>query len=241
MQEYKIKLPTYEGPIELLDELITKNKIDLFDIPIAEITEQYMAYLAKMREFNLEIASEFIVWAARLLQIKTRMMLPKPPKEEAEDEEDPRQELIDKILEYRRYKKVSEELAAMAVKQGKYYARPRWDIGIKHLPPDNLSLAELAEAFCALMEARPELSIPDALIAPEEYNIQDKMVDILKLLDRADGRLLFAEAFRSGTRSELVVTFLALLELIKFKAVAVTQQRNFAQIYISRRSEFADT
>ena len=235
MQDYNIKLPVYEGPMALLDELITKNKIDLFDIPIAEITEQYMAYLAKMREFNLEIASEFIVWAARLLQIKTRMMLPKPPKEEAE-EEDPRQELIDKILEYRRYKKVSVELAAMAVKQGKYYARARMDVGIKRLPPDNLSLLELAEAFCALMEAKPELKIPDALIAPEEYNIQDKMVDIINLLDRADGKLLFAEAFRSGTRSEMVVTFLALLELIKLRAVTVMQQRNFAQIYISRRT-----
>jgi len=234
MQDYKIKLAAYEGPLELLDELITKNKIDIFDIPIAEITEQYMDYLSRMQEFNLDIASEFIVMAARLLQLKARMMLPAPPKETAEEEDDPRRELVEMLLEYRRYKEVGAKLALMAVKQGKYYAREPLITGIKRLPPDDLSVDMLLEAFCALLETRTEPTIPDVLIAPEEYNIQDKMVDILKLLDRAEGRLLFAEAFRSGTRAELIVTFLALLELIKLKAVTVTQQRNFAQIYISR-------
>ena len=117
MQDYKIKLDAFEGPMDLLMHLIEKNKIDIYDIPIAELTQQYMDYLDASREFNIEIASEFLVMAATLLQIKSRMMLPKPPKEELEDEEDPRLELVQRILEYRRFKQVSSVLSTMALSE----------------------------------------------------------------------------------------------------------------------------
>ena len=116
MEKYSVRLESFEGPMELLMHLIDKNKIDIYDIPIAELTEQYIDYLDQFREFNLEIASEFLLMAATLLQIKSRMMLPKPPKsKEVEETEDidPRQELIDRILEYRKYKEVSAVLLDM--------------------------------------------------------------------------------------------------------------------------------
>lgn len=219
--------------MDLLMHLIDKNKIDIYDIPIASLTQQYMDYLDRFKEFNMEIASEFLVMAATLLQIKSRMMLPKPPKEEVEDdEEDPRRELVQRILEYRKFKQVSTVLSEMAVSQEKFYAREPLSLPIRHLPPENLSLQLLMEAFRTVLEVKEELRIPDALVTPEEYSIQDKMEDIMSLLNRANGKLLFSEAFRSGTRTELIVTFLAMLELIKLKTIVVKQQRAFAEIYI---------
>lgn len=234
MDGYKVKLDAFEGPMDLLMHLIEKNKIDIYDIPIASLTQQYMDYLDQFKEFNMEIASEFLVMAATLLQIKSRMMLPKPPKEDVEEEEeDPRRELVQRILEYRRFKQVSTVLAEMAQSQERFYAREPLSLPVRHLPPENLSLELLLEAFQMVLEVKDELRIPDVLVAPEEYNIHDKMADIISLLNRANGKLLFSEAFRSGTRSELVVTFLAMLELIKLKAIVVRQQRLFAEIYIS--------
>lgn len=241
MDDYKVTIGDFVGPMELLMHLIEVNKINIYDIPIASLTQQYMDYLDRFKEFNIEIASEFLVMAATLLQIKSRMMLPKPPKEEdEEEEEDPRKELVQRILEYRRFKQVSAVLSEMAKAQGKFYARAPLSIPIQHLPPENLSVKLLLEAFQMVLEVKEELRIPDVLVTPEEYSIQDKMEDIMSLLHRANGKLLFSEAFRSGTRSELIVTFLAMLELIKLKAIAVRQQRPFAEIYISVKAGDGD-
>ncbi len=223
--------------MDLLMHLIEKNKIDIYDIPIAELTQQYMDYLDASREFNIEIASEFLVMAATLLQIKSRMMLPKPPKEELEDEEDPRLELVQRILEYRRFKQVSSVLSTMALSEERYVARMPLELPVHRLPPENLSVRLLLEAFRTVLEVKEELTIPDALVQPETFHVRDKMEDILSLLSRAQGKLLFSEAFRSGTRSELIVTFLALLELMKRRLVTVRQQRSFSEIYITAREK----
>ena len=237
MEDYKIKIDAFEGPMDLLMHLIEKNKIDIYDIPIAELTRQYLDYLDKFREFNIEIASSFLVMAATLLQIKSRMMLPKAPKEEGAPEEDPRLELVQRILEYRKFKQVSQVLGDMAGVQERFVAREPMELPVHHLPPGNLSLRQLVEAFHTVLTVKEELSIPKALVEPEEYSIKDKMENIILLLGRSRGKLLFSEAFRSGTRSELTVTFLALLELMKLRTVTVKQQRSFAEIYICVREE----
>ena len=237
MEDYKIKLDAFEGPMDLLMHLIEKNKIDIYDIPIAELTRQYLDYLDKFREFNMEIASSFLVMAATLLQIKSRMMLPKAPQAEGEPEEDPRFELVQRILEYRKFKQVSQVLGDMAGVQERFVAREPMELPVHHLPPGNLSLRQLVEAFHTVLSVKEELSIPKALVEPEEYSIKDKMEDIILLLGRSRGKLLFSEAFRSGTRGELIVTFLALLELMKLRTVTVKQQRSFAEIYICVREE----
>ena len=237
MEDYKIKIDAFEGPMDLLMHLIEKNKIDIYDIPIAELTRQYLDYLDKFREFNMEIASSFLVMAATLLQIKSRMMLPKAPQTGGEPEEDPRFELVQRILEYRKFKQVSQVLGDMAGVQERFVAREPMELPVHHLPPGNLSLRQLVEAFHTVLSVKEELSIPKALVEPEEYSIKDKMEDIILLLGRSRGKLLFSEAFRSGTRGELIVTFLALLELMKLRTVTVKQQRSFAEIYICVREE----
>ena len=237
MEDYKIKLDAFEGPMDLLMHLIEKNKVDIYDIPVAELTRQYLDYLQKFREFNIEFASSFLVMAATLLQIKSRMMLPKTEKLTDEGEEDPRFELVQRILEYRKFKQVSSVLGDMAGIQERFVGREPMELPVHHLPPGNLSLDQLVEAFRTVISVKEELTIPKALVEPEAYNIKDKMADIISLLDRSRGTLLFSEAFQFGTRGELVVTFLALLELIKLRTVMIRQQRIFADIYICVREE----
>ena len=236
MEQYSIRLECFEGPMDLLMHLIEKNKINIYDIPIASLTEQYMGYLDKMREFNMEIASEFIIMATTLLQIKSRMLFPKPPKKVEEEEIDPRQELIDRILEYRRFKEVSTVLSDMQEKQEYFFAREPMELPQRHLPPAQLSLNELLEAFKKVMTAKVEAKIPQVLVEPEVFSVEDKMELLLSLLNRLDGKMLFSDAFNSdNSKSELITTFLAMLELIKLKSIVVMQAGSFEEIYISIR------
>ena len=236
MQDYTIRLDAFEGPLDLLMHLIERNKIDIYDIPIATLTEQYMEYLAKFKEFNIEVASEFLVMAATLLQIKSRILLPKVKKVEAEEEEeDPRQELVDRLLEYRRFKEVSDILDQLAQEQEKMFFRPPADLPAHYLPPENMEVGLLWEAFLTVLEANevPQVS----LVKREVFSVQDKMVDILAMLGKSGGEIRFSEAFsHSGTKSEVITTFLALLELIKVKRIAIRQPQSFAEIYIRART-----
>jgi segregation and condensation protein A len=236
MQDYTIRLDAFEGPLDLLMHLIERNKIDIYDIPIATLTEQYMEYLAKFKEFNIEVASEFLVMAATLLQIKSRILLPKVKKIEAEEEEeDPRQELVDRLLEYRRFKEVSDILDQLAQEQEKMFFRPPADLPAHYLPPENMEVGLLWEAFLTVLEANevPQVS----LVKREVFSVQDKMVDILAMLGKSGGEIHFSEAFsHSGTKSEVITTFLALLELIKVKRIAIRQPQSFAEIYIRART-----
>lgn len=241
MQDYTVRLDAFEGPMDLLMHLIEKNKIDIYDIPMVTLTEQYMDYLARFKEFNIEVASEFLVMAATLLLIKSRMMLPKPPKEEAEEEEDPRRELVERILEYRRFKEVSSTLDAMAEEQKLVVARLPLALPVHRLPPENLSVAQLLEAFRTVLAVREELTIPQAIVAHEEFSVEEQMAAVLSLLSRNGGQLSFSETFQAGTRSELITTFLALLELIRRKAVLVRQAGLFAEIMICVRPKEQDT
>ncbi|MFV0635941.1 segregation and condensation protein A [Mitsuokella sp. WILCCON 0060] len=232
-KDYTIHLKAFDGPMELLLHLIEKNKIDIYDIPMAELTRQYLDYLDAMRELDMEVTSSFLVMAATLLQIKSRMMLPKKPKNEEGEEEDPRQELVERLLEYRRFKEVSTVLGSMADMQEHFVSRAPLPLPVHHLPPGNLDLKVLVAAFREVMESREENpAAPAAVVEPEPYHIEDKMEEILQKLRAGKGKLRFDEVFCSGTRSELIVTFLALLELIKQRSVAAKQQQLFGAIVI---------
>ena len=239
MLNYEIKLDAFEGPLDLLMHLIEKNKIDIYDIPIAVLTEQYMEYLDQFQEFNIEIASEFLVMAATLLQIKSRILLPKIKKiedeAETDDELDPRQELIDRLLEYRRFKEVSEILDQLAEEQDKLFFRSPTLMPVQYMPPTNLDIQLLLAAFHSVLEANADHT---SLVSREKFSVQDKMADIIFLLDKQAGTILFTDAFtRSGTKNEFITTFLALLELMKLKTVTIKQSQPFSPIYINRRSE----
>lgn len=237
MQDYTVRLEAFEGPLDLLMHLIEKNKIDIYDIPIAKLTEQYMEYLAKFKEFDIEIASEFLVMAATLLQIKSRILLPQVKKaaEEEEAGEDPRQELVERLLEYRRFKEVSNILNQLAEEQEKHFFRSPADLPVLHLPPESMALELLWEAFQNVLAANAEPTVN--LVSREKFSVQDKMADIRLLLAKHRGEILFSDAFtHSGTKTEVITTFLALLELIKLKQVVIRQDHSFSAIYIKARN-----
>lgn len=237
-KKYTFHLEAFNGPLELLMHLIEKNKIDIYDIPIAELTRQYLDYLEAMREMDMEVTSSFLVMAATLLQIKSRMMLPKKKAEASEEEEDPRQELVERLLEYRRFKQVSEVLGSMADLQEHFVGRAPLDLPVHHLPPESLDLSLLVTAFREVMSIKEEeAGLPAAIVQPEPYHIEDKMEDIKAALEAHGGRMRFEDAFERGTRGELVVTFLALLELIKQQSVSVEQAHLFGAITIAWRGE----
>lgn len=235
MSDYKIKLEIFEGPMALLMHLIEKNQLDIYDIPIAMVTEQYLEYLQALEEFNIDIASDFLVMAATLLQIKSRMLLPKLPKiiEEIDDEGDPRQELVDRLLEYRKFKEVSNVMETMMRQRDQLFTRLPQEFDVELPLPTGLSIDDLFAAFAAVWES----SIDEyEVVAREEFSVQDKIHDIIHLLYKHKGTLEFSQAvIRRGTRSEVIATFLALLELIKMQRVTISQQVRFGPIYITMR------
>ena len=233
MQEYKIKVEAFEGPMDVLMHLIDKSQIDIYDIPIAIITEQYLDYLRALEFFNIEVASEFLVMAATLLQIKSRMLLPKPPKlEEEEDLIDPRQELVNRLIEYKQFKQISTILEEMAETRGKYFFRQKQEFSSDLPLPEGLTIDDLLVAFAAVWESQLKEPVK-TFVAREEVTMQDKMQDIIFLL-RSSLRLTFAETIiRSGGKSEIVAAFLALLELIRLKRVTISQEKIFGEIYIT--------
>lgn len=232
MSGYTIKLEAFEGPLALLMHLIEKNQIDIYNIPIAEITEQYLHYLKAMEEFDIEVASEFLVMAATLLQIKSRMLLPRPIIAEATDEPmDPRQELVERLVEYRKYKQIAQMLNHLGNEREKYFFRLPQEFAKQFPLPEGLTLDDLIKVFAALWES----AVPDyAVIAPEEISVKDKMHDIMTLLRNNNGKLEFHKIMiRTGSRSEFIAAFLALLELIRLKQIAIYQEKQFAPICLS--------
>lgn len=232
MSDYTIKLESFEGPLALLMHLIEKNKLDIYNIPIAQVTEQYLDYLKAMEQFNIEVASEFLVMAATLLQIKSRMLLPRPViLEETDEAGDPRQELVERLLEYRKFKQVAEIFNQLHGEREQFFTRLPQEFA-KQIPlPEGLCIDDLLRAFAALWES----AVPEfAVIAPEQISVKDKMHDIVTLLRNNNGSLAFDKTiFRTGSRSEYVAAFLALLELIRLKQIVIYQERQFAPIRLT--------
>lgn len=234
--EYTVHLAAFEGPMELLLHLIEKNKIDIYDIPIAELTQQYLDSLAAMRQMNMEVTSSFLVMAAMLLQIKSRMLLPELPKEEGEEEEDPRQELVNRIVEYQRFQALSLALAAAAERQEVFVAREPMTIPVRHLPPASLPLDRLLAAFRTAMREEEERPAPkrELRIVPEAFHIGDKMREIRRRLKENPDGLEFREMYGRRSRQEIITAFLALLELLRLHEIDVRQAGLFAPVRIYR-------
>lgn len=229
MADLSLKLTAFEGPLDLLLHLIERDKVDIYDIPIAAVTEQYISYLRSMSEFDMEVASDFLVMAATLLQIKSRMLLPKQPVEGEEEEADPRQQLVEMLVEYRRIKRAAAALADMKQSTDLYWQRE----------PMFGNLVERTIAPCTvqqLMKALADMTAPDgrpaAFIEPQAYSVQDKMADILQRLQRQPQGFMLNEIFTAGSPAEKVACFLGVLELLKLGLIAISQAQRFAPIYI---------
>ena len=240
--ELSVKLKVFEGPLDLLLHLIDKNKVNIYDIPIVEITNQYMAYIREMQRQDLNIMSEFLVMAATLLNIKARMLLPAEVNEEGE-EEDPRQELVEKLLEYKMYKYMSLELKDRMVDAGKAMYKPptlpdevkdyRQPVDFDELL-DGLTLTRLNAMFKELMKRQEEKIDPVrskfGRLEKEEVSLTDKIAYVAayaKERGRFSFKALLAE---QTTKMHCIVTFLALLELVRGGLLTVDQEKTFADI-----------
>ncbi len=233
---YRVRLEMFEGPLDLLLYLIQVNEIDIYDIPIAKITEEYLSCLARMQELDLEVAGEFLVIAATLIHIKSKMLIPVGETEEEQPpEEDPRKELVERLLEYKRFKEAATTLEELESRQQLLYARPADPSAPVAEGPLEVSLPELLRAFSAIMQRATKAEVLE--ITPEAINVGERMVALLDRLT-LESPLPFPALFDgTGTRSLLIATFLALLELLRRGLVRARQSDPGGEIMVYRIME----
>jgi segregation and condensation protein A len=244
LEAYPVKLQHFEGPLDLLIHLIKRNEVNIYDIPIALITDQYLTYLAFMQELNLDLAGEFLVMAATLIHIKSRLLLPRPtPEIEGElDEEDPRDALVRRLLEHQRYKAAAELLHEREILRSAQFPRPDGAVadlvGEPEEPELEVDLFTLIAAFRTVVErakTRPRVILP-----PEQLSIEQRIDQLLERLSETEAvgfEELFADA---SSRQDLIVTFLAMLEMIRLKLIRVFQSGSFGPIRVYKRARPSD-
>ena len=230
MSDVSLKLTAFEGPLDLLMHLIESNKIDIYDIPIVEITEQYIGYLRNLQEFDMELASEFLVMAATLLQIKSRMLLPKEAREDEDEGEDPRQQLVEMLVEYRRIKKAAQNLRYLKEEADRYASREPMFANLVERYVPSYPVRDLLLALANVL--RETGGRPLAYIEPQAFSVQEKMAEILQRLQGSAHGFLLSELFASGKAGEKVAAFLGVLELLKMGLITISQHQAFAPIYI---------
>lgn len=235
---YKVSLDVFEGPMDLLLYLIKKDEIDIYDIPIESITKQYMSYLDTFKLLNIGLAGEFLVVAANLCYIKSRMMLPKhvqPPEEDA-DEEDPRWDLIRQLIEYKKFKEAARQLGEReAVEQERFRRKPeKIEAPSDERRPlsEEVGIFDLIRAFQKILDRFQDQGLGE--IVDDRFTVSDK-IDLLLGLVPAGATVRFSSLFEEATsKQEMIVTFLALLELMKLNYFRVTQERILGEIELSR-------
>jgi segregation and condensation protein A len=234
---YKIKLELFEGPLDLLLYLVKKDHLNIYDIPIASITEQYLKYLELMQLLDLNIAGEFLVMAATLMQIKSKMLLPAEETASAEEEEDPRAELVRRLLEYEKFKEIAQQLKTREAAQQEVYRRPK----IENQPqPLNqvyfeASIFDLISAFSKALGDVPREMFYQVI--KDEFSVEDKLHQLLHLLLEEPYIRLSVLFSQAKHKIEIIVIFLATLELIRMKEIIVCQKSDFGEIEITRNKE----
>ncbi len=232
------KLETYDGPLDLLLELIKKNEMDIYNIQISEITRQYLDQLAMMKQLDLEVAGEYIVMAATLIYIKSKTLL---PQDGAEDDEggDPRAELVRKLLEYQAFKEAAKELGLLEGERGKIFTRQITDYYLSEIEAEDVeidtfsaNLFDLLSAFQIVLTKAGRVEMHE--VFEQEVTIEEKMAEIQTRLDR-EKRVVFSHLFgERWTRNILVATFLAVLEIVRTRIARVMQDRQFGEIFIEK-------
>jgi len=241
-----VKLEAFEGPLDLLLHLIDKNKLNIYDIPITLVTDQYMEYINAMEEKDLEVMSEFLVMAATLIHIKSKMLLPKEEKPEEEEEEDPRRELVERLLEYKMYRYMSYELKDKQIDAEKVLFKPKTipdeikdfkeEINIEELLGD-LSLDKLHKIFESVIRKQTDKIDPIrskfGKIEREEVNLSKKLLEIMNY-GLEHKTFSFRQLLtRQSTKMDIIVTFLAVLELMKIGNITIVQEEVFGDITLT--------
>ena len=239
MEKITYKLETFEGPLDLLLHLITKNKVSIYDIPIVEITDQYLDAIQGIEESQLDNTSEFLVMAAQLLYIKSKMLLPKP---EEEEEEDPREDLAQRLLEYQKYKEASQELRKQEFWSRYMVFRPAEKIDFP-IPAYSRShnVDELVEAFNAILERKARRQKPTkkafyGIVGREKVSVEDMVDKVCKILAKRKKAPFQAMFGKSDSKPEMIATFLAILEMIKLSKISADYDEQKHDFIISRIS-----
>lgn len=234
--KYIVTIDNFDGPLDLLLHLIKEQDIDIYDIKIEDITKQYLDYIKHMKELNLEIASEYLVMASELIEMKSKMLLPKKREKEEDDyEEDPRELLIERLLAYKRYKEVTSEFKDLELTRKTIFTREPDNLNRyakEEESIEELGVADLIDAFNNLLK-RKELDRPIATkITKKELSVADKVNKIKNIL-RNKKRINFEEIFEVSTKEEVIISFLSVLEMVKKDEILLTQDGNFKNIVIS--------
>lgn len=242
---YKVTLEIFEGPLDYLLTLIRQNEIDIYDIPIARVTEQYLQYLALMESLDLEIAGEWLVMAATLLEIKSRMLLPKDEEAAAGDDEepvDPRLELVERLIEYEKFKEAAEMFREREEERLKVFSRGPADVEYDLKPLISLEDITAADLLSALQRVLEDVGESDVTtVERRKITVRMKMREIWRRLNDRGGQLKFEELFDGSVeRIEVVITFVALLELLRMRRVRARQKAPFGPIEIMPNPETSD-
>lgn len=239
--DYKIMINEFEGPMDLLLHLIKKSDIDICDISVEEITKQYLDYINEMEKLDLDIASEYLIMAAELIEIKSSILLPKQTIDEDEYEEDPREKLIKRLIEYKQYKEMMPEFKQMEIDRKQMYSKDPSDLSNFKTIDENIDLGDiglndLMEAFNKFLE-RKKLEQPlNTKITKKEYSVGERSSEIKNIL-KTKKKVEFEELFEEVNKDYVVVTFLSVLVMAKKQELKITQDNNFSKIILSLRGE----
>ncbi|EOT47987.1 MULTISPECIES: segregation/condensation protein A [Enterococcus] len=241
MEEMKVKLAIFEGPLDLLLHLLNELELDIYDIPISQITDQYLTYIHAMKHLELEIAGEYLVMAATLMAMKSRMLLPTEEYEEEwidYEEEDPREQLIAQLVEYKKYKQAAQTLSSFAQERETFFHSEPMELedyqeSQVELKQNQVNTIDLFLAFHQLLEKKKKRKKIDASIAKDETTVDEKIMWITKKIQEEMMAGCTLEALLvTGTKEELVTTFMAMLELMKYQKIKVAQTAQYAEIKI---------
>jgi len=235
---YKIKLEIFEGPLDLLLYLVKKDHLNIYDIPIAKVTEQYLEYLNLMQLLDLNIAGDFLVMAADLMKIKSRMLLPADETAAIEEQEDPREELVKRLLEYEKFKQIAEELRTKEATQKEVFKRPKVELDLGATGEKEVyfeaNIFDLINAFTQALKDIPKEVFLEVI--KDEFTIEEKIHQLLHLLLAAPSLKITALFLGAKNKMEVIVTFLAILELIRMKEAVAVQRDLFGEIELCRNT-----
>ncbi|MBF6625621.1 segregation/condensation protein A [Aerococcaceae bacterium zg-BR9] len=237
----KLDLEAFHGPFDLLLHLIKELKVDINDIPMREITQQYMFYLSSMQELQLDIAGEYLVMAATLLEIKARMLLPIEPSGELDSdyEEDPREFLVQQLLLYQQFQDVATALEMNEAKRAKLYMRPAEDLSFfqQSIPLEEgaISLDQLALLMSQVLQRQKEREPKQREVEYEPLSVSDKINEIQVLIGKTNSRIAFEDLLTVGSRNEIITTFMAILEMVRKQTLVFYQASALAPIEIKRQ------
>lgn len=231
---YEVKINEFEGPLDLLLHLIKKSNIDIYNISLEEITNQYLDYINSMKKLNLDIASEYLIMASELLEYKSKSLLPKKENEVDDYEEDPKEELIKRLVDYKKYKEITSTFKELENIRSDIYTKSPSNIseyGEKEVNNDNVTIDDLINAFKKFMD-RKEFEKPiHTKITTKELSVSERMIGIRNIL-KSRKSINFIDLFDNYTKSYVVVTFLSILEMSKNKEIVIIQDNNFSNIMI---------